>query len=144
MKLEELKKMIKEELDSFMQNENEVDVDVDTDAGDIDADMGAEEGGSEDILRQIYDMLKDKFEGEEDMEGEESEDDMDEDMMGEEAEEADLEEAAAQGFGDPGNKATTGPNVGYTPAKTTKGDGKLHEGKSPLQKRFQKLANIIK
>ena len=33
---------------------------------------------------------------------------------------------------------------GYTPAKTTKGDGKLHEEKSSLQERFQKLANIIK
>ena len=149
MKLEELKKMIKEELDSFMQNENgvnEVDVDVDTDAGDVDADMGAEENGSEDILRQIYDMLKDKFEGEEDMEGEESEADMDEDMM-EEAPKDDedtMEEASAMGFGDPGNKKTSGANVGYTPAKTTKGDGKLHENKSSLQERFQKLANIVK
>ena len=57
---------------------------------------------------------------------------------------ADVEEAAAQGFGDAGNKKTSGANAGYTPAKKTKGDGKLHEGKSPLQERFQKLANIIK
>jgi len=53
---------------------------------------------------------------------------------------ADMEEASAMGFGDAGNKKTSGANAGYTPAKTTKGDGKLHEG----VKRFQKLANIIK
>jgi len=64
MTLKELQGMIKEELESYM-NEEEVDVDVDTDAGDVDAD-GAESGDdSEDVLRQIYDMLKDKFEGEE-------------------------------------------------------------------------------
>ena len=63
MTLKELQGMIKEELESYM-NEEEVDVDVDTDAGDVDAD-GAESGDdSEDVLRQIYDMLKDKFEGE--------------------------------------------------------------------------------
>ena len=61
MTLKELQGMIKEELESYM-GENEVDVDVDTDGGDIDAD-GAEEGNTdEDVLRQIYDMLKDKFE----------------------------------------------------------------------------------
>jgi hypothetical protein len=72
--------------------------------------------------------------------------DMDEDMMDEvkhddkKDEAADMEERASQGFGDPGAKNTAGSNAGYTPAKTTKGDGKLHE--SVL--RFQKLANIIK
>ena len=61
-----------------------------------------------------------------------------------------MEERASQGFGDPGAKNTAGPNAGFTPAKTTKGDGKLHEEtskeetKSALQERFQKLANIIK
>ena len=53
---------------------------------------------------------------------------------------ADMEERAGQGFGDPGAKNTAGSNAGYTPAKTTKGDGKLHESVA----RFQKLANIIK
>ncbi len=62
MNLKELQDMIKEELESYM-SEEEVDVDVDMEAGDIDAD-GAESGDdSEDVLRQIYDMLKDKFEG---------------------------------------------------------------------------------
>ena len=55
-------------------------------------------------------------------------------------ESADMEEAASTGFGDPGAKNTSGKDVGYTPAKTTKGDGKLHESVA----RLQKLANIIK
>ena len=154
MTLKELQEMIKEELDSYM-NEAEVNVDVDSD--DVDAgDMGGND--SEDMLRKIYDMLKDKFEAEEGGEDEsidedmmdEVKDDMDEDMMDEvkdddkKDEAADMEERASQGFGDPGAKNTAGSNAGYTPAKTTKGDGKLHEGKSQLAERFQRLANIIK
>ena len=53
---------------------------------------------------------------------------------------ADMEERASQGFGDAGNKSTSGKDVGFTPAKTTRGDGKLHENKeeetSALQERF--------
>jgi len=144
MTLKELQKMIKEEMNSYtnevtQQHVDEVDVSVDD--GDIDAD-GAEEGNTdEDVLRQIYDMLKDKFEGEEEA-GDDMDDmdDMDEDMMGEvkhdedKNEAADMEEAASTGFGDKGNKNTSGTNVGY---KTV---GNLSEG----AKRFQKLANIIK
>ena len=142
MNLKELQAMIKEELDAYV---NEADVDVDVDAGDVAAEGGDD---SEDMLRKIYDMLKDKFEAEEEPmdEADMDEADMDEEMMDEvkdddkKDEAADMEERASQGFGDPGAKNTTGPNAGYTPAKTTKGDGKLHE--SVL--RFQKLANIIK
>ena len=77
MNLKELQGMIKEELDAYV---NEQEVDVDVDAGDVDAD-GAESGDdSEDMLRKIYDMLKDKFEDEEDSM---DETDMDEDMMDE-------------------------------------------------------------
>ena len=141
MKLEELKKMIKEELDAFV---NEVDVDVDTDEMN---DMDSGDNESMDTLRKIYDMLKPMFDKEEMGDEEEmKEADMDEDMMDEvkgdedKMEEADLEEASSTGFGDAGAKNTSGKDVGYTPAKTTKGDGKLHES----VKRFQKLANIIK
>jgi hypothetical protein len=137
MNLKELQAMIKEELENYM-GEEEVDVDVDTAAGDVDAD-GEESGDdSDDVLRKIYDMLKDKFEGEE--EAGDDMDDMDEDMMGEvkhdedKNEAADMEEASSMGFGDKGNKKTSGANVGY---KTV---GNLSEG----AKRFQKLANIIK
>ena len=145
MKLEELKKMIKEELDAFV---NEVDVDVDTDEMN---DMDGGDNESMDTLRKIYDMLKPMFDKEEMGDEEEmKEADMDEDMMDEvkdddkKMDEAELEERASQGFGDAGAKNTSGKDVGYTPAKTTKGDGKLHEEKSSLQERFQKLANIIK
>ena len=91
-------------------------------------------------------MLKPKFEDMEDNMDEEMTDEaMDEEMTDEAMdedmkEEADLEEAASTGFGDAGAKNTSGKDAGYTPAKTTSGDGKLHEG----VKRFQKLANIIK
>ena len=152
MNLKELQAMIKEELDAYV---NEQEVDVDVDAGDVDA--GAEGGDdSMEMLKKIYDMLKPKFEDMEDDNMDEAEDmeeaemeemsDMEEEMVDEvkdddkKDEAADMEERAGQGFGDPGAKNTAGSNAGYTPAKTTKGDGKLHE--SVL--RFQKLANIIK
>ncbi len=145
MKLEELKKMIKEEFDAFV-GEAEDDVNVD-----VDADEAAAEKNPEDTLKGIFDMLKDYFEGEEEpAEEPEGEEEMGEDMMDEvkgdedKMEEADLEEASSTGFGDAGAKNTSGKDVGYTPAKTTKGDGKLHESKTNLQERFQKLANIIK
>ena len=151
MNLKELQAMIKEELDAYV---NEQEVDVDVDAGDVDA--GAEGGDdSMEMLRKIYDMLKPKFEDMEDMDEEMMDEEMDEEKMDEEMDEemmdevkdddkkdeaADMEERASQGFGDPGAKNTSGKDAGYTPAKTTKGDGKLHES----VKRFQKLANIIK
>ena len=139
MKLKDLKKMIKEELDAFVEAED-VDVDVDTDAGDIDA--GDAEKNPEDTLRSMYDMLKDYFEGGEDEMGDEEPADDVEEALEEAPKDDDdtMEEAASTGFGDAGAKNTSGKDVGYTPAKTTKGDGKLHEN----VQRFQKLANIIK
>ena len=152
MNLKELQAMIKEELDAYV-NEQEIDVDVDAD------DVKADGDDSMEMLRKIYDMLKPKFEDMEDMDEEMMDEEMDEEKMDEEMDEemmdevkdddkkdeaADMEERASQGFGDPGAKNTAGSNAGYTPAKTTKGDGKLHEGKSQLAERFQRLANIIK
>ena len=143
MNLKELQAMIKEELDAYV---NEQEVDVDVDAGDVDA--GAEGGDdSMEMLKKIYDMLKPKFEDMEDdnMDEEMMDEEMDEEMMDEvkdddkKDEAADMEERASQGFGDPGAKNTAGSNAGYTPAKTTKGDGKLHEG---FTARMKKLANI--
>lgn len=140
MNLKELQEMIKEELDIYM-NEEEVDVDVDMDAGDIDAG-GAEKGDTdEDILMQIYNMLKDKFEGEEEM-----------DMDDEEAEEedADLSEESI-------DEATEEIEEATEEIEEAK-DEDLDEGKKDdedmkeeisaetthLQERFKKLANIIK
>jgi len=57
---------------------------------------------------------------------------------------ADMEERASQGFGDPGAKNTSGKDVGFTPAKTTKGSTGYDGSSKALQERFQKLANIIK
>ena len=142
MTLKELQQMIKEEFDALQMEADDVDVSVSND--DIDATGGDD---SEDILRKIYDMLKDKFEAEEDSMDEDiyEEENMEEEMVDEvkdddkKDEAADMEERASQGFGDPGDKNTAGSNAGYTPAKTTKGDGKLHEG---FTARMKKLANI--
>ena len=151
MKLEELKKMIKEELDSFVANEAD-DVSVDVDSDDLDAEAG--DKGTDDVLRQIFDLLKTHFEGDED--GEEMPDmDMDDeegDDMGEMPmeEEADLEEnsttdAKFQKTGmAPASKGSAGPNVGYDSAKTTSGGTGYDAGSKALQERFKKLANIIK
>ena len=57
MNLKELKKMIAEEYSAYTEQAGPA---VDVDAGDVDAGGGED---SEDTLRQIYDMLKDYFEG---------------------------------------------------------------------------------
>ena len=152
MTLKELQQLIKEEFEALTAD-GEISEADDLDVN-IDADEVAAEKNPEDTLKRVFDMLKDYFEGEEE---ENVEDEVGEDMMDEvkddetKNEEADLEERAAQGFGDPGAKNTHGKDAGYTPAKVTRGDGKLHEEdskeeetKSALQERFQKLANIIK
>ena len=144
MKLEELKKMIKEEFDSFVEAE-ETDVDVD-----VDSDEVAAEKNPEETLRSMFDMLKDYFEGEEEMGGEEMGDeeatDVEEDMMDEEA---DLEEnstTASQyqktGLA-AGGKSSSGANVGYGNVGG-KGSTGFDAGSKALKERFQKLANIIK
>tara|TARA_Y100000996_G_scaffold318642_1_gene254774 strand:+ start:391 stop:849 length:459 start_codon:yes stop_codon:yes gene_type:complete len=152
MTLKELQKMIKEEFDSYMgEAEDDVDVSVNPDS-DVDAEMGdMEDEGSEEMLRKIYDMLKDKFEAEEEDMGDDMDKDMDEDMdenmpMEEDMDEgdSDLDEASSMGYGDAGNKKTSGKDAGYTPAKTTKGSTGYDAGSKALQERFQKLANIIK
>ena len=145
MTLKELQQLIKEEFEALTAD-GEISEADDLDVN-VDADEVAAEKNPEDTLKRVFDMLKDYFEGEEE---ENVEDEVGEDMMDEvkgdedKMEEADLEEASSTGFGDAGAKNTSGKDVGYTPAKTTKGDGKLHEEKSALQERFQKLANIIK
>ena len=145
MTLKELQNMIKEEFDAF-RNEAEDEVDVSVSDNDVDAEMGDEMGdemapeGEEDVLRKIYDLLDAHFNPVEDEMGDEEvpmddlgggEGDVEETYM--ENEEADLEELTNHGVGKSAGK-TSGTNAGY---KTVK------EGKSPLQERFQKLANII-
>ena len=135
MTLKDLQEMIKEELDAYM-NEEEVSeentqeaMDVDVDADDVDADGDMEGDTSEDMLRQIYMMLKDKFEDMDDMDGEDM-DDMDEDDMMESPEET-VEEAKDEDL-EEGKEADEDMKEEVS-AETTH-----------LQERFKKLANIIK
>ena len=146
MTLKELQNMIKEEFDAYM-GEQEDDVDVSVSDNDVDAEMGddMDDEGAEDMLRKIYDMLKDKFEAEEEMDDMEDVE-ADEDM----SEEADLEEnsttdAKFQKTGmAPMSKGSAGANVGYDTAKTTKGSTGYDGVSIALQERFKILPNIIK
>ena len=98
MTLKELQNMIKEEFEAYV-GEAADDVDVSVSDNDIDAEMDDMGDGidetEEDVLRKIFDILKNHFEADEDAEGEDMEDaegdDMGE-MPMEMEEEADLEE----------------------------------------------------
>ena len=60
MKLDELKKMIAEEFESYMKED---DVDVSVGADDVDAEMGGDmEQNPEEALEKIYQMLQAYFE----------------------------------------------------------------------------------
>ena len=143
MKLDELKKMIAEEFESYMKEE-----DVDVTVGDDDVDATADKDPSE-ALEQIYKMLQDYFEGD----GEDNDMDGQEDEPGEEPMEEGTEEeleenstTAAQyqksGFASGGSK-TAGKDAGYG-AVGGKGRTGYDAGSKALQERFQKLANIVK
>ena len=144
MKLDELKKMIAEEFESYMKED---DVDVSVGADDVDAEM---DKNPEDALEQIYKMLQDYFEGDgedNDMDGvedEPGEEPMEE--VGEVAEgEEELEEnsttaAQYQKTGFAAGKAGKG-GTGYD-GKAGKGGTGYDAGSKALQERFQKLANI--
>ena len=147
MKLDELKKMIAEEFESYMKED---DVDVSVGADDVDAEMGGDaEKSPEEALEKIYQMLQDYFEADgEDNDNDGVEDEPGEEPMEEVAEE-ELEEnstTAAQyqktGMAAGGPKSA-GPNVGYG-EKGGKGRTGYDAGSKALQERFQKLANIVK
>jgi hypothetical protein len=151
MKLDELKKMISEEFESYMREEEDgVDVSVGADDVDMDdmGDMGEEEPSPEETLRAIFDQLKAFFEpeGEEEM-GDEMGDEMgmdDMDMGAPELEENSSTEASTQKTGmKPFSKGSAGPNAGYK-AVGGKGSTGYDAGSKALQERFKKLANIIK
>ncbi len=117
MDLKELKKMIAEEYSAFKNEQAEPAVDVAPGDVDVDGDENPEE-----TLRQIYDMLKDYFEGG--------------DMGANKADDADADADADM------DDAGSAPN----PADTD-GDGDV-DADDALQEstvhRFKKLANIIK
>ena len=139
MNLKELQAMIKEELDSYM-NEEEVNVDVDD--ADVDADGDMKDNDSEDILRKIFDMLKDKFEAEEG--DEDMDDDMDEDMMGEVKDDDKMEEDADLDESDGYTGKSGKGGTGYDEKIGGKGRTGYDAGSKALQERFQKLVNIVK
>ena len=164
MNLKELKSMIAEEYSNYLAEQEDPavavsDVDVDADGGDENA---------EETLRDIYDMLKDYFEGgdaDADAGADAGADDADD--AGDE-EELNEKKTTPPGAGSgpcnqpcPGGVGFTGPKGSgclpcgtHTHYPTGKKDGKKrpkstkpmptnpNEGK--LQERFKKLANIIK
>jgi len=160
MTLKELKKMIAEEYTAYKRGLKEQpvgDMPMPTPPGGpgvvvSDDDVDATGGDAETTLKDIYDMLKDFFEGGDDDSNADADADAEEkeDVEGEEDEEADLEEKASMGYGDKGgSKKSAGANAGF---KTV---GKLSEARRVKRRakmiaearfkgRFQKLANIKK
>ena len=130
MNIKELNKLIKEELDAFLENEDELDAgaeggeDLEGDDIEVTTDEPAEEEDPLATLRQIYDMLKPIVEPEGEVEDFEGEEEV-EDLEGEEEEEVDEEMKAKK-------KADVDENL-----------NSLNESRQ-LRSRFKKLANIIK
>ena len=145
MKLDELKKMIAEEFESYMKED---DVDVSVGADDVDAEMGDDmEQNPEEALEKIYQMLQAYFE----KDGEDNDMDGVEDEPGEEP----MEEVAEEELEENSTTAAQYQKTGFAAGKAGKGgtgyDGKAGKGgtgydagSKALQERFQKLANIVK
>lgn len=131
MTIKELNKLIKEELDAFMQ-EDEMDDSMDMgDDIEVTTDEPEAEEDPLDLLRQIFDMLKPLVEPEGEME---DEGDM-EDMESGEEEEAE-DEGGEEEEVDEEMKAKKKDDV-------DENLNSLNESKQ-LRSRFKKLANIIK
>lgn len=139
MTIEELNKLIKEELDAYL-NENEEE-EVDAEGGDdieVTTDEPAEEGGGEalDTLRQIYDMLKPLVEPEVEEEPVEDEEPAEEEG-GEEEEEAVDEAVDNHTF----FRADNASRVKFD-AKDVQGRKEKVNESADATARFKKLANI--
>ena len=152
MTIKELNKLIKEELDAFMQNEDEMDDAMDVgDDIEVTTDEPEEEDDALSTLKQIYDMLKpivepeeevEDFEGEEeDLEGEEEVED-----EGDEGDEDDVDEGKKdedeidENLDHPNYRADYIKDVAYNAEKIKGGLNESFYGAD----RFKKLANIIK
>ena len=109
MTIKELNKLIKEELDAFMQEDEE---DASMDMGN-DIEVTTDEPEAEedplDLLRQIYDMLKPIVDDEEEMGGEGDMEDMEDMESGEEDEEGDGDEEEDEDSGEDDLKEYTDP-----------------------------------
>jgi len=143
MTIEELNKLIKEELNAFFEAEDD-----DIDAGDdieVTTDEPAVEDGDEalDTLRQIFNMLKPLVEPEEeevmDLEDEETEEE-------EIADGEDDEEGVDEAVGYPNYKADQVQKVKADATDVNQGLNESVEKEAPntVANRFQKLANIQK
>ena len=134
MKLDELKKMIAEEFESYMKED---DVDVSVGADDVDAEMGGDmEQNPEEALEKIYQMLQAYFE----KDGEDNDNDGVEDEPGEEP----MEEVAEEELEENSTTAAQYQKTGFAAGKAGKGGTGYDAGSKALQERFQKLANIVK
>jgi len=151
MTIEELNKLIKEELDAFFEAEDE---EIEDDAaevpegdGDDDIEVTTDEPGAEtgeealDLLRQIYDMIKPQVEPEGEMEEPEMEEPEEEGEEGEE-EGGDEEEAVDEAVDN--HTFFRGDNVGRTvvTAKDVQGTREKMNESFDGAARFKKLANI--
>jgi len=151
MTIEELNKLIKEELDAFFEAEDE---EIEDDAaeapegdGDDDIEVTTDEPAAEtgeealDLLRQIYDMIKPQVEPEGEMEEPEMEEPEEE---GEEAEEAGGDEEEAVDEAVDNHTFFRGDNVGRTnvQAKDVQGTREKMNESFDGAARFKKLANI--
>ena len=143
MTIEELNKLIKEELNAFFEADEEGgddDIEVTTDEPEAEAEAGDE---AMDLLRQIYNMIKPEIEPEGEMD--EPEMDMEEpeaEEEGGEEEEEELDEAVDN------HTFFRGDNVNRTTVKAKDVQGirekaSLKEGFEGAS-RFKKLANIKK
>ena len=136
MTIKELNKLIKEELDAFMQEDEE---DTSMDMGD-DIEVTTDEPEAEedplDLLRQIFDMLKPIVEPEGEMGDEGDMEDMEDMESGEEEEAEEAEDEGEEEEVDEEMKAKKKDDV-------DENLNSLNESKQ-LRSRFKKLANIIK
>ena len=135
MTIKELNKLINEELDAFMQNEDEMDDAMDVgDDIEVTTDEPEEEDDALSTLKQIYDMLKPLVEPEEEIE---DEGDM-EDIEGDDNEGEDLDDEDDEADED------------MKEEKDDEKDEDMKEETNSLNEsfdgaaRFKKLANIIK
>jgi len=133
MNLAKLKAMIKEEYSNFANYKVSEQDEPAINVGPGDVKVGGDDEDSEDTLRQIYDMLKAHFEG--DDEKEDDMDDMDNDMDDDKA-------AAPKAPKAPKPPAAKPPAAKPPAAKDA--DDKEDDDDKALQERFQKLANIVK
>ena len=143
MKLDELKKMIAEEYATFQQNQITQEQDMPAVAvsdKDVDAD-GSED--AEATLKDIYEMLKDFFEGgAADDAGSDDADNADDEEMTEGKKDDD--DKMEEGKKDDDDKMEEGKKDDEDKMEEGKDDDDKKEEAKQLQERFQKLANIIK